>query len=332
MKKRRWKMLMVGTSLILTFSIVLYTFWDNNRLIIVKENILIENLPDEFEGFTILQVTDLHEKEFGNNNKKLLDAINSVDYNAIVFTGDVLDSLESKNYDYFYTLLDGIKNKENAFFTPGNTDPEIYGLDLKGNLMKNEFVTGMEKRGVKLLESIESINNQEAKLYLADFEMSLMTSDAVRQDYNGKVRPKYAVLPEYSAYESTLVDRISVIDELNDSDVLIALNHYPVIDARVDYIKKQKDYEFRKYDLIIAGHYHGGQIRIPFLGALFVPEPWYNNGGILPPQDRVKGFWEYKGTKQYVSAGLGSSDAISVMNFRLFNTPEINVLSLTGGE
>jgi predicted MPP superfamily phosphohydrolase len=39
----------------------------------------------------------------------------------------------------------------------------------------------------------------------------------------------------------------------------------------------------------MAGHYHGGQFRIPFVGALFVLEAWYEKSGLFPPQDRVKG-------------------------------------------
>lgn len=298
----------------------------------VKEDIVIETLPEEFEGFKILQISDLHEEEFGNNQEKLLDAINSVDYDAIVFTGDLLNGLESKNYESFYTLLDGINNKENALFTPGNTDPEIYELNSKRVLVKNEFVSGMEKRGVVLLESVAFIQRGKSKLSFVDFEMSLMTPESQTQDYNGRVRPEYAILPEYREYEKKLADEVSKVESQSDSDVLVALNHYPVIDAKINYIKNQKNYEFRHYDLIIAGHYHGGQVRIPFIGALFVPEPWYENGGLLPPRDRVKGLWVYEDTKQYVSAGLGSSDAISFINFRLFNTPEINVLTLTSGK
>ena len=143
----------------------------------MEDSIVIENLPDEFEEFKILQITDLHEREFGEHQEKLLDAINSVDYDVIVFTGDLLTGLESKNYESFYTLLDGINNKEYAYYTPGNEDPEIYELDSEGNLVKNEFVTGMEKRGVRLLESVQSIKRNEAKLSFVDFELSLMTSE-----------------------------------------------------------------------------------------------------------------------------------------------------------
>lgn len=318
--------------MVLIFTLVLYTLWDNNRLIIVREDIIIDNLPDEFEDFKILQVTDLHEKEFGDNQKKLINIINSVDYDAIVFTGDILDSLESENYDSFYSLLDGISNKKNAYFTPGNTDPEVYELDSKNNLVINEFVTGIEDRDVTLLESIETIKRGEASLSIVDFELSLMTSNVEGQDYNGRVRPEYVRFPEYQNYQKELFNEINSINSLTDSNVLIALNHYPIIDSRIDYIKNQEASDLKEFDLIIAGHYHGGQIRIPFIGALFVPEPWYTNGGYFPPQNRVKGLWDYDGTQQYVSAGLGSSDAISFMNFRLFNTPEVNVLKLTKGE
>lgn len=325
---RTLKVKIVLAILIFILFIIAYAVWDNNRVKTVEEEIAIENLPEDFKGFKILQITDLHEKEFGNNQKKLIAAINAVDYDAIVFTGDLLNGLDSNNYGSFYTLLDGINNKENAFFTPGNTDPEIYELDSVGNLVKNEFVTGLEKRGVRLLESVASIQRGAAKLSFVDFELSLMTPQSQTQDYNGRVRPEYASLPEYDKYEKKLVEEVKA-DTQSDADVLIALNHYPVIDAKIDYIKNQKNYQFRHYDLIIAGHYHGGQVRLPFIGALFVPEPWYENGGYLPPSDRVKGLWKYGDTKQYVSAGLGSSDAISFIDFRLFNSPEINVLTLT---
>ncbi|KHE66951.1 hypothetical protein LD39_20070, partial [Halobacillus sp. BBL2006] len=144
---------------------------------------------------------------------------------------------------------------------------------------------------------------------------------------NGRTSPPLGKNNVFVTYQNKLLQEWKGFEK-EDNEVLIALNHYPVIDERIDQLKGTTYYKFRDYDLIIAGHYHGGQIRIPFLGALIVPEAFYDFGGLFPPQDRVKGLWEYKGVKQYVSAGLGSSDAVGFLNFRLFNTPEINLLTL----
>lgn len=288
---------------------------DNNHIITVVQTIPIENLPEDLEGFTILQITDLHEKEFGENQEKLLEAINSIDYDAIVLTGDMLSDPKSNNYEPFYTLIEGISNKEIAFFVPGNTDPKSFIIEEEGSLEKDEFIKGMEERGVRLLDTVQKIKSGNSNIYFTYFHNSIVKK--VPREKN-------------SALQKQLLSELAVLDQLTESDTLIALNHYPAPDAEIDYFKSSKDYNFRSYDLIIAGHYHGGQIRVPLIGAIFVPEPWYRWGGILPPRDRVKGLWNYKGIQQYVSAGLGSSDAIPFMKFRFLNPPEINVLTLTG--
>ncbi|MBZ5749679.1 metallophosphoesterase [Metabacillus rhizolycopersici] len=312
---------LVGLLLFLVV-LIIYTIWDNNRIKVVEQDIAINNLPDEVDGFKILQVTDLHEKQFGENQGKLIEKINAIDYDVIVFTGDMLISGTSNNYAPIYSLLEGIDNKEHALFVPGNSDPRTYVYDEDMNLKKHEFIEGMEKRGVKLLESIRTVETESTDIHFVDFELSIL--DPQKQ----AAIPTNARIAKYVQHRNQLRNEMSKLDAANDSDVVIALNHYPIVDARIDQIMNNPANLFRKYDLIMAGHYHGGQIRLPFIGALFVPEPYYENGGLFPPQDRVKGLWEYKQTKQYVSAGLGSSKTISFLKFRLFNTPEINVLKL----
>ncbi|MDF2859197.1 MAG: hypothetical protein K0Q87_5048, partial [Neobacillus sp.] len=78
--------------------LVVYTIWDNNRIIIVEQKIIINDLPESLEDFKILQVTDLHEREFGKDQKRLIKSINSIDYEVIIFTGDMLENSDSKNY------------------------------------------------------------------------------------------------------------------------------------------------------------------------------------------------------------------------------------------
>ncbi|PEL07010.1 hypothetical protein CN601_20175 [Bacillus sp. AFS017336] len=328
LKNARRKFLIV--LLVAILLLVIYTIWDNNRIKIVKQDIIIDHLPKDLEGYKILQITDLHSKEFGKNQRRLLQSINSIDYDSIVFTGDMALNNETKKYKPFYDLLKGIRNKENAIYIPGNDDPEAYFVNSKGELAKTEFVKGIEKRGVKFLESVYSVKKNNSSINFVDFEASILNPTQSYVRVNGIFVPAYERTVQYTDHREKLLSEVSSIDHLNKNDILIALNHFPVVDARIDTLLNDPNLKFkdRKYDLIIAGHYHGGQIRIPFIGALFVPESWYKNNGLFPPQNRVKGLWEYKHTKQYVSAGLGSSEAIPLLKFRFFNPPEINVLTL----
>ncbi|WP_066186742.1 MULTISPECIES: metallophosphoesterase [Gracilibacillus] len=310
----------------LVLVITLYTIWDNHRFVVVEQEIIIDLLPEELDEFRILQVSDLHEKQFGKNQKRLVTAINSIDYDAIVFTGDMLDESESTNYDRFYSLIEGIDNKDNAFYVAGNTDPANYHVEQK--VEKSPFISGMEARGVELLESIQGLTAGEGTVYLVNFELSVLKTPQYATNVQGILQPEYVNDENYQLYQAARWQELSVLDQRKEADVMVALNHYPIPDIRVDHIQANPHLTWRDYDLIMAGHYHGGQIRVPLVGALFVPEPWYEPNGIFPPQDRVKGLWEYKGTKQYVSTGLGSSGALSFSKFRLFNPPEINLVRL----
>lgn len=318
---------MFKVCIVILLLLVIYTIYDNNRIVITEESVMIDNLPAEFENFTILQISDLHEKEFGRNQSKLINKINHIDYDVIVFTGDILEHEDSRNYESFYTLLDGIDNKDNMLYIPGNSDPPSY--QVSPFFDKSEFIKGMEAKGVRFLEAIDTIQVKEKEIHFLNFELAIIKNPEMIGKVNGTVRSIHATNEKYQAYQSQLWDDLTNSIPFNSPDaIFIALNHYPVVDARMDYIKNDPATKWKDFDLIIAGHYHGGQIRLPFIGALFVPEAWYEPNRLFPPRDRVKGLWEYEQTKQYVSAGLGSSKAVSFLNFRLFNTPEINVLKL----
>lgn len=308
--------------LLLMLLVIVYTVFDNNRIKLVEQSIYIENLPESLNGFTILQITDLHEKEFGLNQKKLIKKINEIEYDVIAFTGDMQNSSTSKNYSPYYNLIEGIENKNHALFVPGNADPRPY-LYTNSHFEKSDFIIGMEERGVTFLESTHTIMSGDAVVRIVDFESSLISKKRIEayKVSSTKVEPSPYAQLQMKKYEDNKVLSVEL------SDLFIALNHYPVTDSRLDVLFDDEYYQMRNFDLILAGHYHGGQYRIPFYGALFLPESYYERNGLFPPQDRVKGLWEYKGIKQYVSTGLGSSDTVPFMKFRLFNTPELNIIT-----
>src|SRR5690625_330708 len=167
----------VFTSIVIVcIAFVSYTIWDNYRIKVVKEDIIINNLPDELDGFQILQITDLHEKEFGKNQKRLLKKIHSLDYDVIVFTGDMLDNDESMNYQPFYSILEGINHHKPIIVVPGNADASSY--QYSPNFDKSEFVAGIEERGATVLEPITTIDKEGQNIARVSFELGIIEDPA----------------------------------------------------------------------------------------------------------------------------------------------------------
>ena len=84
--------------LIIICACVIYNIYDNNRFKVVAQEITIDKLPNEFDGFKILQISDLHGKSFGENQKDLLKTINSLEYDISPYntTFDRVDTRPAK--------------------------------------------------------------------------------------------------------------------------------------------------------------------------------------------------------------------------------------------
>ena len=86
----------------------------------------------------------------------------------------------------------------------------------------------------------------------------------------------------------------------------INIMHYP------DYFDNIKNYNF---NLVLAGHSHNGQVRIPFYGAVVTP---------LYAKNYYKPYYKIGNTNFYISSGIGTSS----YDFRLFNRPSFNLYRL----
>jgi predicted MPP superfamily phosphohydrolase len=309
---------------------VIYTIIDNHRFVVVEETIPIHHLPDSFDGFKILQISDLHGSYFGDEQADLVEAINSLDYDMIAFTGDMSND-RSKDHSGPSTqsvldLIVGIQPNAPMFWVDGNWGPFTMSTmcDIfSGNL--TPVGKTLQEKGVILLTQPVPITRGEDRIWITP-----VLSKSSFECYQEKLIEQSMGID--STEQKALLSAIASYEQINDNgEVKLALNHYPFpTNLTESQITAQ---EHLDYDLILAGHYHGGQIRLPIIGALYIPSytTENNNGGLFPDQNDVKGITYFGTTPQYISAGLGSSNVIPLLNFRLFNTPEINLITLTEG-
>lgn len=310
MKKR-----LLWISVLLVVAVVLYTVCDNNRFIVTEQEIFLENLPEKFDGYRILQISDLHGKYFGAGQSKLLAAVNSLDYDCLLLTGDMnkYEDSDGDSSQAVLNLLKGLETEALILWVDGNTGPfaaEAMDGTYTGEL--TEIGQQLSALGVTvLLEPVEVCRDGASiwfvpELSLAEIEMNYSAEDAYGQ----------LLLSWYETLKG-------------NGNVKIRVNHYPIQANLTEETWAALGY--LDYDLSIAGHYHGGQIRLPFIGAFYIPCPTAGINGYFPKQSEVKGLNLILNMQQYISAGLGSSGSISFLDFRLFNTPEINVITLRCG-
>ena len=91
MKVRKKKIILASVVAIL-FLLAIWIVWSNKALMVNEITISSERIPESFSGFRIVQISDLHNAEFGKNNEKLLDLISETKPDIIVLTGDLVDS------------------------------------------------------------------------------------------------------------------------------------------------------------------------------------------------------------------------------------------------
>lgn len=149
-------------SLVIGITAIIY---DNNRIVIIRQEVNITDLPKSFEGFTILQISDLHGKRFGRHQERLA-AINNSRYDMIAVTGDIMFG-ESYDPQPFYELLSGIKNKQWLFYAQGNTDEIAYdNRSLKTMPYGEELI----KRGCKLVNRAYEIKRGQDTLWISPLD------------------------------------------------------------------------------------------------------------------------------------------------------------------
>ena len=195
--------------------IVIYNIFDNNRIKVVEQEVEVVDLPEEFEGFKILQIADLHGKTFGKNQKRLLKKMNAIDYDMIAICGDMMDKHTEDNKPFF-DILDGLENKENIFYVKGDTGLEAVNENIGEITSDGQLLI---EKGCKVLDKPYAITRGESTLWVSRF-------------INGT-----------TFYNETGVDKD------NDNSVKVVVTHYPRHENHY-----ATDQNIPDYNLVLAGH------------------------------------------------------------------------------
>lgn len=128
---------------------LLYGWWDTHRFAVRSVEIELDRLPQAFDGFTILQVSDLHDRAYGKDGMALIRAMEGLTFDMVAVTGDLLDRHAPQRRDNGYRFAgDAVKLKPTCF-VQGNHEwclsdwPNVKGeLTRRGvRVLDNEKIT-----------------------------------------------------------------------------------------------------------------------------------------------------------------------------------------------
>ena len=281
-EEKRSKYLILSFTVIMIV-LIIWTLWGNTALEITEIMVSSDRIPPAFSGFRIAQVSDLHNAEFGEGNAELLQMLSECAPDIIVITGDLVDSSRT-DIDVAITFAGEAAGIAPTYYVTGNHEAAISQYDV--------LKSGLEMAGVVVLEdeaiSLEYDGESITLIGLSDPDAT------IKGDLFGEV----------PAMVSTKLRNLTDAD----SGYTVLLSHRPEL---------FETYVSCSIDLVLSGHAHGGQFRLPFVGGLIAP-----NQELFPKYNA--GLYTEGTTNMVVSRGIGNS----IIPIRFNNRPEIVLVEL----
>ncbi len=228
----------------------------------------------------ILHISDFHNCKFGRDQHRLLDKVRSKGPDIIVITGDFIDSRNTR-VSVSSELADAISGYAPVYYVNGNHEsrvPESYEV-LKKHMLRS---------GITVLE------NSCCEITVKGNMITVFGISDPDFRYGEPVR-------------NVISEELDGLDT-DRSGYRILLSHRP---------ETSDIYSRYGYDMVLCGHAHGGQIRIPFIGGVFSP-----GQGFFPKYS--EGISDHGGMKMIVSRGLGNTSHL----VRINNNPELVCIHL----
>ena len=222
-----------------------YLWWGNNSLTVSRYEISNPKIPSGFGGFRILQLSDVHNKDFGG---RLSEKVKSLSPDIIVITGDLIDSRRT-DISVAEKLIGELTPIAPVYYITGNHESRIEEYSV--------LREALEKNGIEILggKTVDIEKNGE-KITLTGINDATFFG-------SGKLNEKVVIFAR----------ELKELAENKGSGFGILLSHRPeLVDIYADC----------GFDLALTGHAHGVQIRLPLIGGIFAPNqgffPEYDAG------------------------------------------------------
>lgn len=277
---------------LVAFIFAAITYHQNTSVTVTKYKIKNKDIPKSFNNFKIVQLSDIHNEYYGYKLDNLISKVKKEKPDIIVLTGDLVDA-QKYNTEHTLSFIDSIREVAPIYFVYGNHD-----IAINGDSNYERLVEKIKEKGVKFLNiesdllvkgndsiNILGIQDPSSLYYLEKFSDYLSYEDKMR----------------------AMLDEVTT-NKINKDGFSLLLSHRP------EYFNIYKEYDL---DLVLTGHAHGGQFRIPFIGGIYAP-----GQGFFPKY--TAGLHEENETKMIISRGLGNSR----FPVRVLNTPEIVSITL----
>lgn len=254
MKYKKKRMIHIVVVIIAIISI--FCLWQNNAITTTEINYCNNKIPDGFNGYRIVHISDLHNKKFGKNQERLLREIRAVSPDIIVVTGDLIDR-RKYDLDTAMVFINGVVKIAPVYYVSGNH--EAWSGDYK-NISNNLLSCGVQILDDNKVELIKGGGKIEI---LGVSDPDFLTSDYMYGTNSSKLKEHLKRLSDDSVFQILLSHRPELFDLYADKNI----------------------------DLIFSGHAHGGQFRIPCVGGLVAPDqglfPEYTSGAYTQNQSTL---------------------------------------------
>ncbi len=222
--------------------------WQNNAIEITKHKYTNNKLPNDFNGFRILHVSDFHNKNF---HGRLINKMKEINPDIIVITGDLIDRRRT-NLKVAEEFIKKAVKTAPTYYVSGNHEQLSEHYTKLKEILKNHDVINMD-------DSYITLNKKGGKIGLTGVAAPVQ----IKNEKDKK----------FMDNDSCIKNILENLSQNSHVDFNILIAHRP------EQIHVYKEFDF---DLVFSGHAHGGQIRIPFVGGILSPNqgffPKYSEG------------------------------------------------------